>query len=185
MQRAPRIIVSDFWHRESGSIMPIFVMCLAAILGLVGATLALSMDTKSANEIQQTADSAALGGAVAFVRSENPKVQVRLEEAKAQTTSLANGNAKLQLSDLAIESLSEDAYGQKLKLSVEVEFKPVNAAASLTGRNASVDIRRRAVAEATWGFPLCVLALKGGMGFIPRLRVRKPTSCMIWTAKGR
>jgi hypothetical protein len=51
----------------------IFILFFIAIVVLVGATLALSADSKSANSLQFTADSAALGGAVAFLDEDKPR----------------------------------------------------------------------------------------------------------------
>lgn len=139
--------------------MPMFVISLVAIVALVGATLALSMDSRASNELQYTADSAALGGAVAFIKAQSPKLEERKQIALKQAQDLANANSEYSLVDLKAVATSEDEYGQYLKMGVELEFKPTNAAASLVGRNANVSVRSRAVADATWGFPLCLLAL--------------------------
>jgi hypothetical protein len=139
--------------------MPMFVISLIAIVALVGATLALSMDSRASNELQYTADSAALGGAVAFIKAQSPKLEERKQIALKQAQDLANANSEYSLVDLKAVATSEDEYGQYLKMGVELEFKPTNAAASLVGRNANVAVRSRAVADATWGFPLCLLAL--------------------------
>ncbi|MEM1088417.1 MAG: hypothetical protein AAGH90_11870 [Pseudomonadota bacterium] len=144
---------------KNGSVMPLFVISLAAIFALVGATLALSMDSRAANSLQKTADSAALAGATAFLNSTSPKLEDRKAQAVQAATTIAEQNAQYQLSELDYASVVEDAYGQHLNMEVDLEFKPVNAAASFTGRNASIDIRRRAVATASWGFPLCLLSL--------------------------
>ncbi|WOR14518.1 Tad domain-containing protein [Hyphomonas sp. FCG-A18] len=176
------------WARDvSGSVMPMFMICIAAVLALVGGTVALSMDTRSANNLQKTADSSALGGAIAFLNSDMPKVQDRLEAARVQAQSLANENAEHSLTDIDIGAVSEDIYGQKLKIAVEVQFKPVNAAARMSGRNANVDIRRRAVASATWGFPLCALALSTEQsGIILRDQsVLKAADCIGWANSKR
>ncbi|MEM1088254.1 MAG: hypothetical protein AAGH90_11030, partial [Pseudomonadota bacterium] len=69
-----------------------------------------------------------------------------------------------------------------------VEFDPVNAAANMIGRNANVDIRRKAKAEATWGFPLCTLSLSGrGTGVsLGGQAVLKADNCLVWSnTKGR
>ncbi|MEO1643316.1 MAG: hypothetical protein AAFR74_08270, partial [Pseudomonadota bacterium] len=96
---------------------------------------------------------------------------------------IAEQNAEYRLSDLDYASIVEDEYGQHLKMEVELEFKPVNAAASLTGRNASVDIRRRAVASASWGFPLCLLSLATdgrGLALTGSGELTAP-NCAIWS----
>jgi len=163
------------------------MICIAAVLALVGGTIALSMDSRAANSLQQTADSSALGGAIAFLNSSKPKVQDRLEDAKRQAASLANENAEHSLTTLDIGAVSEDIYGQKLKIAVEMQFKPVNAAARMSGRNANVDVRRRAVATATWGFPLCALALLTQQsGIILRDKsVLKAADCIGWANSKR
>ena len=176
------------WARDvSGSVMPLFMICIAAILALIGGTIALSMDSNSANNLQRTADSAALGGAIAFLNSDMPRVQDRLQAAETQAQSLADQNANHSLNDLNIGAVSEDIYGQKLEIAVEVQFKPVNATSGMTGRNANVDIRRRGVATATWGFPLCALALSTKeSGIILRHQaVLKAPACIGWANSKR
>lgn len=163
--------------------MPFFVISMAGIFALVGATVALSMDSRAANSLQGTADSAALAGATAFLNSTSPKIQDRKLDAIKAATAMAEQNAEYKLSDVDYASLVEDAYGQHLNMEVELEFKPVNAAASLTGRNASVDIRRRAVATASWGFPLCLLSLATdgrGLALTGSGELKAP-NCAIWS----
>jgi len=176
-------LLREFAQSSAGSIMPIMMICLTSIMALMAASIALSMDSRSANNLQVTADAAALGGATAFLNATSPKLEDRLAEANAQAASLASANTEYVLTDLAVGAASEDAYGQKIQLAVELEFKPVNVAAGLAGRNANVDIRRRAVAEATWGFPLCVLTLATSG---PGLSVNDNTTllaknCVIWS----
>jgi len=144
---------------EDGSIMPIFAISLLAIIALVGATLALSMDSRAANQVQHTTDAAALGGAVAFINTDTAKLDDRKLAALQQADALAKQNTELALVRVETIAASEDEYGQYLQMSVDVEFKPTNAAAGMTGRNANVAISGRAVADATWGFPLCLLSL--------------------------
>ncbi|MEO1642614.1 MAG: hypothetical protein AAFR74_04705, partial [Pseudomonadota bacterium] len=99
-----------------------------------------------------------------------------------QARKLARSNVDAKLSDIAIESVTEDEYGQSFRMAVELEFKSVNAAAGITGRNANVQMRRRAVAGATWGFPLCVLTLTNRSGGI--MMTGGPTlhapGCIAW-----
>ena len=163
--------------------MPVFAISLFAIVSLIGATLALSMDSRSANNLQITADTAALGGATAFLNHKSPKAEDRLAAAKLQAEALATENSEFALVDLDVQAITEDAYGQHTRLAVELEFKPVNVMAGVTGRNASVEMRRRAVAEATWGFPLCMLALadeKDGFSVKHIARFIAP-DCLVWS----
>ncbi len=172
-----------FGRNEDGSVMPIFMLSLTAIMALVGASIALSIDTKAANNLQHTADAAALGGATAFLYSASPKLEDRLSAAKAQASVLATENAGYKLSDFDLGAVSEDDYGQNLQLEIEVEFKPANAAAKMAGRNANVEMRRRAVAEAVWGFPLCMLSLatdEAGLSLTGRGTLTAP-NCAIWS----
>ncbi|MEM1086482.1 MAG: Tad domain-containing protein [Pseudomonadota bacterium] len=164
MRRAKQI--AAYYASESGAVAPIFGICLFAILALGFGAVALSIDTRSANDLQTSADNAALGGAIAFLKSESPRVQDRTKAAKRQARSLARGNVDIRLSDMDITSETEDEYGQHFRMEVELEFKSVNAAAGLSGRNANVKMRRRAVAGATWGFPLCVLTTTNRYGGI-------------------
>lgn len=163
--------------------MPIFAISLIAIVALVGATLALSMDSRASNQVQHVTDAAALGGAVAFINTDTAKLEDRKLAALQQADILANQNTELALVKVETLASSEDEYGQYMKMSVDVEFKPTNAAAGLTGRNANVGVRGRAVADATWGFPLCLLSLsetgpsftlEGNPSFIA-------DNCIIWS----
>ncbi|MGH1422755.1 MAG: TadE/TadG family type IV pilus assembly protein [Hyphomonas sp.] len=143
----------------SGATAPIFAVSLMAIVGLVGATLALAMDGRAASNLQSTADSAALAGATAFVATESPRVADRLGAAQDSAVAIANGNSDFYITDLSIAPFTEDAYGQHTEIDVTMAFSPANPAANLAGRNASIEIERTAVATATWGFPLCILSL--------------------------
>jgi len=144
----------------SGSTMPIFAISLMSIMALVGATIALGMDSRSGNKVQQVADVAALGGATAFLNSDTPKAADRLKAAEIQAKSLATNNSEYELADFDISAVTEDAYGQHTRLAIELEFDPVNYFSKLLKASATAPIRRRAVAAATWGFPLCVLTLE-------------------------
>ena len=173
---------------NQGSVLPIFALMILAILALIGATISLSMDSRSANNLQHTADSSALGGAIAFLQSESPRSQDRVQQARDQAILLAEQNADYELTDLDLGTVTEDAYGQHFSLEVELQFKAVNATADWTGRNANVELRRRAVASATWGFPLCILTLdESGPGFtLEDLANLQARDCIIWSnADGR
>ena len=163
--------------------MPIFVISLMAIMALVGATIALGMDSRSSNNLQHTADSAALGGATAFVTHPSPRAADRLDAARQQATALAQSNSDYILADLEVGAVTEDAYGQHTNLEVEVEAKPVNYFANFVGDAQTAPNRRRAVATATWGFPLCVLALAGsGTGvFVSDNANLSAQNCIIWS----
>lgn len=175
--------LSSYSAATSGSIMPIFAISILSIVALVGATLALSMDSRSANSLQHSADSAALGGAIAFLKSESPKLEDRKKVAIAQANALATQNSEYSLVDLDSLAVTEDEYGQHLRMEVDVGFKPTNAAAGMTGRNATVEIRSRAVAMATWGFPLCLLALaEDGQGLtLTGAGDLTAPNCAIWS----
>ena len=152
-----------FWKRfrasEAGSTAPIFGLCLMSIMAVVGATIALGMDTRAGQQLQVTADASALGGATVFLNHASPKAQDRLLAARDEAERLARNNSNYELRDLDVDAVTEDAYGQHTRLAVELEFKPVNYFAKFAGNSATAPMRRLAVAEATWGFPLCVLTL--------------------------
>jgi len=170
-------------RNEGGNIMPIFIICLTAILALIGASLSLNMDSRAALQLQRTTDEAALSGATAFIASNKLKVEDRLQDAKDQALRAAEQNAAYKLSDFDVLAASDDAFKQSIKMAVEVEFQSVNAAAGLTGRNANIDMRRRAVAEAVRGFPLCILTL-GETGRGVRLLTSgqlTAENCIIWS----
>lgn len=168
---------------ESGSTLPIFATSLAAVIALIGATIALGMDSRSANNLQIAADSAALGGATAFINATSPRVQDRASEAQRVAAAIANQNAGYTLTNVGIASLVEDAYGQHAQIEIALQFEPVNAMAKVAGRTSNIEIERKASATATWGFPLCILSLnKSGTG----LRTSGDAhlvaeNCVIWT----
>lgn len=172
------------WQRDiSAQVSMIFAICFIALVSLAGAAITLSMDSRAANELQYTADSSALGGATAFVTSGKLKLDDRLKLSTTQAESLANRNSDFVLTDLKTIGSSEDAYGQHLRLRVELEFKPANPMAGIINRNANVDIRRKAIAEATRGFPLCVLMLaKDGRGlYMKSTATLRAEDCILWS----
>ena len=173
----------QFGRNEAGNVMMMFVITLVAVVAMVGATLALSMDSKSANELQHTADGAALGGAVAFIKAQSPKLEERKEIALEQAKILANQNSDTVIVELEAVAASEDEYGQYMTMEVNASFKPTNAAAGVMGRNANVEISSRAVADATWGFPLCVLALsESGPAFSTDNQAAFDSrNCIVWS----
>ena len=169
---------------EHASTMPIFAISIMAILALVGATLALGMDSRSGSKVQQAADSAALGGATAFLNSSSPRAADRLEAARQQAKVLAERNSEYALADLVVDAVTEDAYGQHTQLAVELEFQPVNFFARFSGNKATAPVRRRAVASSTWGFPLCMLALspneQSGIA-LKHLARLTAEGCIVWS----
>lgn len=178
-----RNLKKDLLASEAGSIMPIFAISLIAIVALVGATLALSMDSRAANDLQFTADNAAIAGATAFIHTNSAKLQDRIHEAEETARVYAERNAGYGLKSFDVLSKSEDVYGQNIRLGVSLEFKATNAAAGLTGRNANVQIERSAKAEAVWGFPLCTLSLAGqNTGLLISGEANLTAeNCLVWT----
>lgn len=168
---------------ESGSTLPIFATSLAAVIALVGATIALGMDSGSANNLQIAADSAALGGATAFINATSPRVQDRASEAQRVAAAIAEQNASYTLTNVGIASLVEDAYGQHAQIDIALQFEPVNAMAKVAGRTSNIEIERKASATATWGFPLCILSLnKSGTGLHTSGDAHLVAeNCVIWT----
>ena len=77
----------------AGSVMPIMAMSLMAIVSLGGAALALSLDSRAANNLQSTADFAALSGASAFVASASPRLEDRIADAKSSVEASVSANA--------------------------------------------------------------------------------------------
>lgn len=154
-----------------------------SIMAVVGATLALGMDTRAGSQLQATADAAALGGATVFLNHVSPKAEDRLKAAQHEASVLATSNSNYHLKDLDVAAITEDAYGQHTRLAVELEFKPVNYFASFVDKNATAPMNRRAVATATWGFPLCVLTLdESGAGLrVKDAAVLEANNCMVWS----
>jgi hypothetical protein len=144
---------------DRGSVMPIFAIGLLVILSLAGATIALSFDSRAATNLQISADESALSGATAFLNATSPRAEDRLLAAKLAAEASARANSTYAIAKLDVGAVTEDAYGQKTVIEVALKFTPVNPAAQIAGRTASIDIERTAAASATWGFPLCILGL--------------------------
>jgi hypothetical protein len=144
---------------DRGSVMPIFAVGLLVILSLAGATIALSFDSRAATNLQISADESALSGATAFLNAASPRADDRLKAAKIAAEASARANSTYAIAKLDVGAVTEDAYGQKTVIEVALKFTPVNPAAQIAGRTASIDIERTAAASATWGFPLCILGL--------------------------
>lgn len=163
--------------------MPIFAISILAIITLAGAAIALSFDSRAANNLQIAADESALSGATAFLNAASPRVEDRLAEAAAAAEAAARANADFSLAKLDIGAVTEDAYGQKTEIEVALKFTPANPAAQIAGRNASIDIERTAAASATWGFPLCVLGLQGSSTGLSTADDADLTAenCIVWT----
>ncbi len=173
----------NWMENTRGSLMPVFALSLTAIIALVAATIALGMDSRAANNLQATADSAALSGATAFINSASPKASDRLGEAYQSAQSVAASNSEYVIRTLDVSAVTEDPYGQKTSIVVDVSFEPANAMAKIAGRNGTVAISRSATAEATWGFPLCILALEENQSGITTRDDISLTAdnCLIWS----
>jgi len=163
--------------------MPIFAISLSTLVAIVAVAIAIASDSKAVNNLQVTADSAAIAGATAFVMTENPKAATRLAHAKEQAISFAVANSEYYLVDLDIDAISEDSYSQTTRIEVEVEFQPANVMARVAGRSGNMAIRRRASAEAVWGFPLCTLALSpSGSGISTNGAAQyHAQNCIVWS----
>jgi hypothetical protein len=168
---------------ESGSTLPVFVMTLAAVVSLVGAAIALGMDSRSAGNLQVSADTAAISGATAFITGHSPKAQDRLDEAQRVATAMATENADYALTTLSVGAVTEDPYGQHTRIDIELKFEPVNSMAKVAGRSSNVEISRTAAAIATWGFPLCILGLnRNDTGLSTEGNVEVVAeNCVLWT----
>ena len=172
-----------FLQSTSASIMPIFAICISTLVGIVAIAIAIASDSKAVNEIQATADAAAIAGATAFVTLESPKLETRLQAAHQEAENFAVANSDYTIVDLDIDSVSEDAYGQETRIHVEMEFQPANVMARVAGRSGNMAVRRRATAVATWGFPLCVLTLaEDGSGLSAENQAQLASeNCIVWT----
>ncbi|MEZ5946565.1 MAG: pilus assembly protein TadG-related protein [Hyphomonas sp.] len=171
------------FHGEDGSTLPLFAVTLMAIVALAFAAIALGLDSKAANNLQNAADSAALAGATAFVAANSPRAEDRLEEARQTALATAQGNAEYVLSNMDIAAISEDAYGQHTEIEVALAFEPANVAAKVLGRNANIALTREAAASTTWGFPLCILALEptgNGLSTADSTSL-SAMNCVIWS----
>ncbi|HPE49567.1 MAG TPA: pilus assembly protein TadG-related protein [Hyphomonas sp.] len=168
---------------DGGSTLPMFAFTLMALVALAFAAIALGLDSKAANNLQNAADSAALAGATAFVAANSPRAEDRLAEAQASAHATAAGNAEFALTNFDVSAVTEDPYGQHTEIEVSLAFQPANVAASVLGRNANIALTRTALASATWGFPLCVLALepsKTGVATAGNTSL-SAKNCVVWS----
>ncbi len=174
---------ASFRDARDGSVMPMMAMSLMAIVSLGGAALALGLDSRAANNLQSTADFAALSGASAFLSAASPRLEDRVDDATSAVKASVFANAGYEVRKLEVGTIVEDAYGQHAKVEVGLAFTPANPAAQLVGRNAGIEIERRATASATWGFPLCVLGLNGRTtGFAIRNSANlRADNCVVWS----
>ena len=172
-----------YFSSQTGSIAPIFALSIAAIIGVIATTLALAADSKAANEVQYTADSAAIAGATVFATLETPKADERLQQALQAAEDYAVANSDYTLVEIALDAVTEDSYGQQTKIDVELEFQPASIMARVAGRSGNASVRRSATAEATWGFPLCVLSLAdGGSGVHAEGNASlNAENCIVWS----
>ncbi len=173
----------SFLRHEQGSTAPIFAVSIMAIVSLAGAAIALGMDSRAANALQLSADDAALSGATAFINATSPRAEDRIAAARQLASASAVGNTQYALNTLDVSQIVEDPYGQHTMIKVDLAFEPANPAAKILGRNANVSISRTASASATWGFPLCILALnEAGSGFSSAGAANLVAeNCVIWS----
>ena len=174
---------ADWTGDERGSVMPMFVIALVAILSLVGAAIALGLDSRAASNLQITADESALSGATAFINTASPKASDRLAAAEQAAQAAAMANANFSIVKLDVGAITEDAYGQRTVIDVALKFTPANPAAQMAGRNANIGIERTAAAAATWGFPLCILGLNANDTGLSTTGLSNLTAenCIVWT----
>ena len=172
-----------FTKSTAGSIMPIFALAIAALIGIVATAIALASDSKAATEIQVTADQAAIAGATAFATLETPKADERLHQALKAAEHYAVANSSYTLREIDLDAVTEDSYGKQTTIDVELEFQPANVMARVAGRSGNVSIRRTARAEAVWGFPLCALSLStSGTGVgTDDYAAFEANNCIVWS----
>ena len=132
--------MQTFIRSQSGSIMPIFAICVTTLVGIVAVAIAIASDSKAANNIQRTADASALAGATAFATLETPKTEERLQQAFDEAMNFAIANSEYTLVDLDVASVTEDAFGQHTKITMELEFQPANIMARVAGRSGNISI---------------------------------------------
>ena len=170
-------------RNEDGSTLPMFSFALLAVVTLTFGAVAMGLDSRAANNLQNTADSAALAGATAFMTTPSPRAGDRLTAAKQAATATARGNAEYVMTDLDISAVTEDAYGQHTEIGVALSFEPANTAAKILGRNGNIRLTRTAVASSTRGFPLCVLSLtETGSGLSTADNTTLTArNCVIWS----
>ena len=182
MYRCMRRERAGFIADQTGSLLPVLAIGMAAIFGIVATSLALTLDSKAANEVQVTADAAVIAAATTFINSDNPKAEERLAGAKLEAERFATTNSRYDLVDLDIAAVTEDAYGQQTQIDIALEFHPANIMAQYMGRSGGTEVRREASAEAVWGFPLCALALAtDGAGLSAEGSITlSAENCIVW-----
>ncbi len=144
---------------RDGSTLPMMALSIGGIMTLVGMSLAIGMDTRTAGQLQGSADNAALAGATAFLTSAPSGVDQMLNNAYDTAYNYAAANVEFVPKSVEVEAVTTDSYGQSTRIFVELEFHPANVFNRFGGSSADEAVRRSATAIATRHFPLCILTL--------------------------
>lgn len=145
---------------QNGSTMPIFVLCLAALVGLVGFALAFAFDLRTTSRLQQDADTAALAGASAYIMENfSTRETSRLQSAEQAARISADAVAWDTTQAAAVQVQKVGTFRQKATVEVNLSSRPENRFASWVGASTDRVRSRTAKAEVTRGLPLCVLTL--------------------------
>ena len=140
--------------------MPIFVLCLGAILSVAAFAISLGFDVRTVHKLQNDADSAALAGASAYLmESFSVRESERLSTARLAAETNATKSAWDDSQIVSVEVSAGNGYRQTAKVKATLSASPTNRLASFLGGESDATRTRHAVAEVTRGLPLCVLTL--------------------------
>jgi len=167
----------------SGSTLPVFGISLMGIFSIVGMALALNFDSQAARSLQDTADTAALAGATAFITATSGSADENRKLAYDTADGFARANAEDELKAVAVSAVTTDEYGQHTEVNVLLEYHPANIFNRFAGKGETSPVTRAAKAVATREFPLCLLALEttgngiliGDKGFL------NAGDCAVWS----
>lgn len=168
---------------DSGSTLPVFGISLMGIFSIVGMAIALNFDSQAARSLQDTADTAALAGATAFITATSGSADDHRQLAYDTADGFARANAEDELKSVAVSAVTTDEYGQHTEVNVLLEYHPANIFNRFAGKGETSPVTRAAKAIATREFPLCLLALEPsetGIRIAGNGELAAP-NCAIWS----
>ncbi len=171
----------------SGSTLPVFGVSLMGVFSIVGLAIALNFDSQAARSLQDTADTAALAGATAFITATSGSADDHRQLAYDTADGFARANAEDELKSVAVSAVTTDEYGQHTEVNVILEFHPANIFNRFAGKGETSPVTRSARAIATREFPLCLLALEtegSGISIDGNGSLYAP-NCAIWSNSPR
>lgn len=176
-----------FWRNCSGSTLPVFGISLMGVFSIVGMAIALNFDSQAARSLQDTADTAAIAGATAFITATSGSADDHRQLAYDTADGFARANAEDELKSVAVNAVTTDEYGQHTEVNVILEYHPANIFNRFAGKGETSPVKRSAKAIATREFPLCLLALEtsaSGIAISNNGTLYAP-NCAVWSNSPR